>query len=185
MQLDNETIKEFVIAGHGNFEKVKAMLLENPELLNTAFEWREGDFETALQAASHVGNDAIARFLLSQGAKLEITTAAMLGDVEGVEIFLTQNPDLIQAKGAHGITLLTHAVMSEKADLVRSLILKGATEGSSMALNIATDIGNFEVVKVLLEHTKPDVTWRNFKGKSALELANPEILALLEAARHA
>ena len=28
MQLDNETIKEFVIAGHGNFEKVKTMLLE-------------------------------------------------------------------------------------------------------------------------------------------------------------
>ena len=183
--MNEETIKEFVIAGHGNFEKIKAMLLENPELLNTAFEWREGDFETALQAASHVGNDLIARFLLEQGAKLEITTAAMLGDVEGVENFLLQNPDLIYAKGAHGISLLTHAVMSEKADFVRSLILKGAIDGASMALNIATDIGNLEVIKVLLEHTKPDVTWKNFKGKSALELANPEVLALLEAASHA
>ncbi len=183
--MTNETIKEFVIAGHGNSEKVKTMLLENPEILEAAFEWRKGDFETALQAASHVGNEAIARFLLEQGAKLEITTAAMLGDMEGVENFLLQNPEAIQAKGAHGITLLTHAVMSEKADLVRSLILKGAIDGAGMALNIATDIGNLEVIKVLLEHTKPDVAWKNFKGKSAMELANPEILALLEAAGHA
>ena len=187
MQLDNETIKEFVIAGHGNFEKVKTMLLENPELLNTAFEWTNGDFETALQAASHVGNDLIARFLLEQGAKLEITTAAMLGDVAGVDNFLVSDPNLIQAKGAHGISLLTHAVISENPDLVRSLILKGASQGSSMALNIATDIGNINVIKVLLEHTKPNVNWKNMKGKSALDIAvqQPEVLALLEAASHA
>jgi uncharacterized protein len=185
--MNNELIKEFVIAGHGNLEKVKTMLLEHPQLLHTAFEWREGDFETALQGAAHVGNAAITKFLLSQGAKLEITTAAMLGDIEAVETFLTQNPDLIQAKGAHGITLLTHAVMSENPDLVRNLIEHGATEGSSMALNIATDIGDVAVIKVLLELTQPDVTWKNFKGKSALEIAsdNPELLALLEAVNHA
>jgi uncharacterized protein len=181
--MNEEIIKEFVIAGHGNLEKVKTMLLEYPDLLEAAFKWREADFETALQAASHVGNQAIARFLLSQGAKLEITTAAMLGDTLSVERFLTSDPDLILTKGAHGISLLTHAVMAENADLVRDLIQKGATEGSSMALNIATNIGNLEVIKVLLEQTKPDFTWKNMKGKTALELAanNPEILALLEA----
>jgi uncharacterized protein len=181
--MNEEIIKEFVIAGHGNLEKVKTMLLEHPELLNVAFEWREGDFETALQGAAHVGNTEIALFLLSQGAKLEITTAAMLGDVAAIEQFLASDPDLIHAKGAHGISLLTHAVMSENPLLVKDLILKGATTGSSMAVNIATDIGNLEVLQVLLLHTKPDLTWKNFKGKSALELAaeQPQILALLEA----
>jgi uncharacterized protein len=185
--MNEETIKEFVTAGHGNLEKIKTMLLEYPAILEAAHEWREGDFETALQAASHVGNEAIARFLLSQGAKLDITTAAMLGDGVAIENFLTSDPDLILTKGAHGISLLTHAVMSENADLVKDLIQKGATQGSSMALNIATGIGNLEMIKVLLENTKPDFTWKNMKGKTALELAanNPEILVLLEAATHA
>ncbi len=177
------TIKEFVIAGHGNLEKIKTMLLEHPELLEAAHEWTDGDFETALQAASHVGNAEIALFLLSQGAKLEITTAAMLGDMNSLEKFLVSNPEAIKTTGAHGISLLTHAVMSENPALIRDLITKGATEGSSMALNIATDIGQLEVIKMLLENTKPDVHWKNMKGKTALDLAanNPEVLALLEA----
>jgi uncharacterized protein len=180
--MNEAIIKEFVIAGHGNLEKIKTMLLEYPEILNMAFEWREGDFETALQAASHVGNAEIALFLLSQGAKLEITTAAMLGDVVALKNFLASDPDLIHHQGAHGISLLTHAVMSENPVLIRDLIAKGAIEGSSMALNIAVDIGQFEVTKVLLENTKPDLTWKNMKGKTVLDLAanNPEILALLE-----
>ena len=107
--------------------------------------------------------------------------------ISNVDNFLVSDPNLIQAKGAHGISLLTHAVISENPDLVRSLILKGASQGSSMALNIATDIGNINVIKVLLEHTKPNVNWKNMKGKSALDIAvqQPEVLALLEAASHA
>ncbi len=182
MPLDSETIKTFVMAGHGNLEKVKTMLLEHPELLEAAHQWRENDSETALQAASHVGNYDITRFLLSQGAKLEITTAAMLGDTASVAQFLAANPEAMKATGAHGISLLTHAVMSENPDLVRDLINKGATQGASMALNIAVDIGQLEVVQVLLEKTTPDLRWLNFKGKSAIDLAQaqPEILALLE-----
>ncbi len=180
--MNKETIKAFVIAGHGNFEQVKTMLLEHPELLEAAHQWRENDFETALQAASHVGNYEIVQFLLSQGAKLEITTAAMLGDAVSLEQFLAANPEAIEATGAHGISLLTHAVMSENPNLVRDLISKGATQGASMALNIAVDIGQLEVVQVLLELTPADKTWQNMKGKTALDLAvnNPAMLALLE-----
>ena len=51
-----------------------------------------------------------------------------------------------------------------------------------MALNIAVDIGNLEVVRVLLTQTQPDLHWKNMKGKSALELAvgNLELLSLLK-----
>lgn len=34
-ELTIETIREFVLAGHGNFDKVQDMLARQPELLNT------------------------------------------------------------------------------------------------------------------------------------------------------
>jgi uncharacterized protein len=182
--IDAETRKTFVAAGHHDLETIKTMLAENPELLEVAFEWQPGDFETALQAASHVGNSDIALYLLEHGAKSHITTAAMLGDTASVQQFLQSDPNLIHAKGAHGISLLVHAVISSKHDLVCDLIAKGATDGASMALNIATDIGEVAVIQVLLEGTQPDMNWKNMRGKSALEIASEngqtEILALLE-----
>ena len=180
--MNADAVKNFVIAGHGNFETVKSMLEANPALLNTAHEWQPDDDETALQAASHVGDREIAIYLLERGAPLTISTAAMLGDVVTLEELLTRDPTLIASSGAHGIPLLVHAVMSDNAALVSDLISRGATSGASMALNIAVDIGNLEVVRVLLTLTQPDLHWKNMKGKSALELAagNPELLSFLE-----
>ncbi len=179
-----ERIKEFVIAGHGNLETVKSMLEAEPALLEQKFEWGEGDVESALQGASHVGNQEIVRYLLENGAKLEIATAAMLGDLPAVQNFLASDADLIQATGGHGISLLTHGVISGNPELVEFLIANGATSGASMALNIATDIGDIGIIKMLLERTQPDLTWQNFKGKTALEIAsqnnNVAIIALIK-----
>ncbi len=41
---------------------------------------------TAIQAAAHTGQRAIAEYLLAKGARLEVCTAAMLGDVAEVEV---------------------------------------------------------------------------------------------------
>ena len=184
--MDTEQIKAFVIAGHGNLEAVKTMLEAEPQLLNTAFEWRPDDSETALQGASHVGNVEIAEYLLAQGAPMQITTAAMLGRRSELEAMLDGYPDLIHENGAHGITLLTHAALSGNADLVSSLYARGATTGASMALNLATDCGYGEVVGFLLETAKPDLNWKNMKGSTALEIAregsNAAMIALLEGA---
>ena len=180
--MNADLVREFVIAGHGNVVAVKSMLEANPELLNASHEWRANDFETALQAASHVGNREIALHLLERGASMTITTAAMLGDVAALEECLKLDQSLIHSSGAHGIPLLVHAVMSDNPALVSSLISRGAVSGASMALNIAADIGNLEVVRVLLTQTEPDLHWKNMKGKSSLELAvgNPKLLELLE-----
>jgi uncharacterized protein len=177
-----DLVKKFVIAGHGNLESVRSMLEAQPDLLNAAHEWRPNDDETALQAASHVGNCEIALYLLERGAPLTITTAAMLGDVAALEELLIHDSSLIASSGAHGISLLVHAVMSDNAALVSDLISRGAVDGASMALNVAVDIGELEVVQVLMTHTHPDLHWKNMKGKSALELAvgNLELLELLE-----
>ncbi len=180
----SDQIKEFVIAGHGNFEKIKTMLGADPDLLEQKHPWGETDFESALQAASHVGNVSIAMYLLEKGAKLEITTSAVLGDLAAVKTFLDADSSLIQASGAHGISLLTHGVISSNPAMVDFLIGAGATSGSSMALTIATDIGDTEIIKMLLESTEPDLAWKNMKGKTALEIAQgnnqDDIVSLLE-----
>ena len=86
-EMTTETIREFVIAGHGNLDRVKEMLTGQPEMLNISHEWKPDDTETALQGASHVGNRAIAEYLLEQGAPLDICAAAMLGCKTNVERF--------------------------------------------------------------------------------------------------
>ncbi len=180
----SDQIKEFVIAGHGNITKVKTMLEADANLLEVKHPWSETDFESALQAASHVGNTAIATYLLERGATLEITTSAMLGDLPAVKQFLDSDSSLIQATGGHGISLLTHGVISGDPEIVDFLTSQGAKSGASMALNIAVDVGNLEIVKMLLERTEPDLSWKNMKGKTALEVAQENkqdaILALLE-----
>jgi ankyrin repeat protein len=165
-------IREFVIAGHGNLERVKQMLAIRPALLNMAHEWRPGDTETALQGAAHVGNREVAEYLLAQGAPLDICTAAMLGDREEVERFLTEDPDKIHANGAHGIPLLTHAALSGDVTLVQMLYEKGATSGASAALALAVGKDHLEVTRWLLEIGAPDIHWKNFQGKTSLQIAN-------------
>jgi len=110
--LSTDQVREFVIAGHGNLEKVRKMLAERPDLLNTAYAWSENDHETAIQAAAQVGSVPVATYLLEKGAPLEICTAAMLGNKGEVEKRIRDNPDNVNSTGAHGIPLLTHAAWS-------------------------------------------------------------------------
>ncbi len=104
-----ELVKDFVIAGHGDLEKVKIMLEKDRGLLNAAWDWKAGDFETAIGGAGHMGRKDIALYLLSQGARMDIFVAAMLGKIEIVKPTLEAFPNLVTSKGPHGITLMAHA----------------------------------------------------------------------------
>ncbi|HEV8339762.1 MAG TPA: ankyrin repeat domain-containing protein [bacterium] len=183
--LSPELIREFVIAGHWNLPRVREMLTEHPDLLNVANEWAPGDTETAIQAAAHAGSAHVAEFLLAQGAPLEICTAAMLGRTDTVEQVLRENADLIRARGAHGIPLIAHAALSGDVGLAQMLFERGAREGISMALSNAVSKGHVAMTRWLLESDTPDLTWKNYQGKTALELAvedkREEIAALLRA----
>lgn len=107
--LDGKMVQDFVIAGHGNLDKVKEMLEKEPGLLNACWDWGGGDFETALEGAGHMGNRPIAEYLISKGARVNIYCAAMLGQLDLVKSMLTANPGLKNGRGPHGITLITHA----------------------------------------------------------------------------
>ena len=108
-QLDKKVVKEFVSAGHKDFEKVKSLLEEHPNLINAAHDWKYGDFETCLGAASHVGHKKLAKFLIEEGAQANIFTAALFGRMDIVKPMLDFFPKTLHAKGPHGFTLLHHA----------------------------------------------------------------------------
>src|SRR3954454_2882444 len=107
--LDRDLVKEFVIAGHGDLEKVKQMLAAQPGLLNCTWDWGGGDFEMAIGGAGHMGRADIATYLISQGSRFDIFVAAMLGRLDIVKNALTAFPNLAQSKGPHGIPLIAHA----------------------------------------------------------------------------
>jgi uncharacterized protein len=171
-ELSTAQIREFVLAGHGNLERVQELLAATPALLNAAYEWRDDDRETALQGAAHVGNRAIAEYLLAQGAPLDICAAAMLGRQAAVERFIADDPAQIDATGAHGIPLLAHAALSGAVDLVQWLVARGARTGMSAALHNAVSLGHAELVDWLLRHGDADLGWKNYEGKTALTVAS-------------
>ncbi len=107
--LDLTLVEEFVGVSHGKFERVKELLAQEPALINATWDWGGGDFETALGAASHMGNKAIANFLLENGARIDIFAAAMLGKLDIVKAILLAYPDAIDIPGPHGIPLIDHA----------------------------------------------------------------------------
>ena len=107
--LDAKMVQEFVVKAHGDLGGTRTLLAEQPALLNATWDWGGGDFETALGGAGHMGNRDIAEFLVTQGARLDIFVAAMLGRLDIVRAMLTAWPGLLQSKGPHGIPLLRHA----------------------------------------------------------------------------
>jgi hypothetical protein len=120
-QFERTRVKRFVIAGHGNLPAVKAMLAEEPNLINGAIDWGKGDFETALGGASHMGRRDIAEYLLENNARMDIFAATMLGRLEIVEAAVAAFPNVVSVPGPHGIPLIVHA---EKGGLPAKAVLE-------------------------------------------------------------
>jgi hypothetical protein len=107
--LEAKLVQEFVGNAHGDLDRVKELLAQEPALVNATWDWGGGDFETALGAASHMGRKDIANFLLGHGARLDIFAATMLGKLEIVKATLEAYPETIKTPGPHGIPLIAHA----------------------------------------------------------------------------
>jgi hypothetical protein len=108
-QLNRVLVQDFVIFAHSDLSMVKRLLDKEPHLLNATMDWGNGDFETGLGGASHMGRRDIVEFLLANGARIEIFCAAMMGELEAVRAFLTLQPALVDARGPHGLSLHFHA----------------------------------------------------------------------------
>ena len=107
--IDAELVAEFVLKAHGDLGVVKQLLEQEPAIVNAAWDWGGGDWETGLGAAAHVGRRDIAEYLLEHGARMDVFAAAMLGEIEIVRAMLDAQPELHEARGPHGIPLVAHA----------------------------------------------------------------------------
>jgi uncharacterized protein len=166
-ELNQELIDTFVGLSHNNLPKVKELLAQHPELLPAE---ASGDGETAVAAAAHVGSKDIVEYLLAQGAKLDICTAAMMGWRDKVAQFLADDPTQVHAKGAHDITLIFHAALSGDTELADMILAHGGGEGLEYALHGAVKFGHLAMTRWFLQHD-PDLTILDFRDRTPLEVA--------------
>jgi hypothetical protein len=104
-----EMVREVVLVSHFNEKRLRELVDARPALARAAYDWGFGDWETALGAASHMGNRPIAEYLLSKGARPSLFSAAMLGQLDVVKAFVAAQPDSHRIRGPHSISLLSHA----------------------------------------------------------------------------
>lgn len=72
--LEASLVEEFVGKSHGDLERVKELLAQEPALINAAWDWGGGDWETGLGVAAHMDRSNIANYLLEHGARLDLFT---------------------------------------------------------------------------------------------------------------
>lgn len=173
---------EFVGSAHGDVKRVREMLEQNPGLATSVASWGE----TAIEAAAQMANREIADLLLAAGAPLDICTAAVFGMADRVEAILEEDPDQINATGAHGIPLIYYPVVGNHQELAEMLLKRGADinagEGMNTALHGAVMFKRLEMAKWLISH-QVNVSAKDYEGRTPAELAvsggNQEMAELL------
>ena len=106
---DPALAQEIVDVSHRDLKRVRELVEGQPALARASIDWGFGDWETAIDAASHVGRRDIAEFLIASGARPTIFSAAMMGQLDVVKGFVTAVPGVQRTRGPHGITLQAHA----------------------------------------------------------------------------
>ena len=158
---DLDLVFAFVGAGHNNLPRVKELLAQDPHFVLAAWDWGGGDWETALGGASHTGHPEIAKYLLSQGARMDSFCAAMLGQRDVITAMLAAEPLVATTKGPHGYTLLYHAAISGDVAIAESLkphLPKDAND-YNQALSAAARDGRLAMTSWLLKNgvTNPNL----------------------------
>lgn len=108
-RIDPQLVEEFVGTAHSDMARVTDLLNREPNLVNAAWDWGGGDWETALGAAAHMGRRDIALLLLGRGARMDLFAAAMLGHLDAVKAIVAADPGAAARPGPHGIPLVKHA----------------------------------------------------------------------------
>jgi hypothetical protein len=104
-----ELAREMVRVSHFDLNRVQQLVEAQPSLARAAWDWGFGDWETALGAASHMGNRPIAEYLIAKGARPSLFSSAMLGHLDVVKAFVSSQPGVQRIRGPHSISLLAHA----------------------------------------------------------------------------
>jgi len=152
--LPQEFINEFVRVAHGDEERVKHLLGIAPGLLGSRATWDE----LAVEAASHMGLVALARFLAEQGSPVSACTATLIGLQDRVAALIKSDANCVRERGAHDIGLIAYAAYGEQRAEIADLLLRSGASvqakalGGVSTLHLAANKGYLELAEVLLNH---------------------------------
>ena len=136
---DPALVKEVVGVSHRDLKRVQELVERQPALARASIDWGFGDWEACIDAASHVGNKPIADFLLANGARPTIFSAAMMGHLDVVKAFIAARPGVQRNFGPHGLTLMWHAKQGgpDAAAVVQYLTAVGDADVQPTTLPLA------------------------------------------------
>jgi hypothetical protein len=137
---DPALVREVVGVSHRDLKRVQELVERQPALARASIDWGFGDWEACIDAASHVGNKPIAEFLLANGARPTIFSAAMMGHLDVVKAFVTARPGVQRNLGPHGLTLMWHAKQGgpDAAAVVQYLTALGDADVQPTTVPLAT-----------------------------------------------
>ena len=107
---DPALVKEIVGVSHFDIKRVRELVERQPALARASMDWGYGDWETCIDAASHVGRREIADFLITNGAQAHHLQRRDDGTARCCEGVCRGAARACSARyGPHGITLAAHA----------------------------------------------------------------------------
>ena len=177
-QLSSDLVKDWIVKAHQRkIDVMKGLLEREPALLQSSWDWGAGDYESAIQAAAHTGSRDMALFLIDRGARFDLFAAAMLGQLALFKTTVETYPATLQVRGAHGIPLLSHAILGESPArgvldylLVRGVDVNAQSRNGSTPLMAAVQTGQGEIVRLLLSKGA-DARIKAANGGTALALS--------------
>jgi len=165
-----EIIDQFVGNAHGNLAVVRELIVKYPSIVSANASWTE----TAVQAAAQTGQVDIVNYLIDHGAEYDICTAAMLGNLDCMDDFLKEDPNSINARGAHGIPLLYFPMIHARMKVADYLLQHGADPNAASLAGITALHGavmfNQPAMAEWLLHQEADPN-PMYEGKTPLAIA--------------
>jgi ankyrin repeat protein len=116
----------------------------------------------------------IVGFLLQNGARANLFSMAVLGNIEAVTALIRAEPAFFNTRGPHFLTLLFHAALSGRVDLtemVAAHLGDDRDQHFNQALRGAAQFGTVEMVEWLIENGVTNVNERNFWNETPLDVS--------------
>lgn len=167
---DQSVVEELVGNAHGNLARVRELLDVHPAALNLRAPWNE----TAIEAATQMGNKPIIELLIARGAPVDFFTACVLGRMDEVKAELEHDPSRANARGVHELPALYFAAIGGELEVAKRLLEGGADVNarseSAAPIHGAVMGGSAPMVRLLLERGA-DPSLPEYKGRGARQLA--------------
>jgi len=178
---EESVVEELVGNAHGNLARVRELLDVHPAALNLRAPWNE----TAIEAATQMGNKPIIELLIGRGAPVDLFTACVLGRMDDVKAELEGDPSRVNARGVHDLPALYFAAIGGDLAMAKCLLEGGADINakaeSAAPIHGAVMGGSAEMVRLLLARGA-DPSLPDYQGRGARRLAEdmgrPEIAEL-------